>query len=119
MTSYSVLECHTVPLEIPLIDVSVMDTNGTIYPCASDDAANCQYQTYGTDAAIRQDSVAITSTTTLTFAGQNFDKHCITCDQCEVTFVGVIADSCQINSATEVIATFNMGVPISAAEAIP
>ena len=117
VVSYSVLECHTVAQELALTDLSVKDSSGTIYPCASPDPADCQYQTYAAEAAIQYASVAISGVSDLVFTGTNFD--CLACDSCEVSFVGVAADSCAIVSGTQVTATFDTGLPITAEESVP
>ena len=53
-------------------------------------------------------TVAVQSVTELKFTGTNFPSV-----TCEGIFLSLKSDSCTVDSATSVVATFNKGVPTS------
>ena len=60
-------------------------------------------------------SVELLSATELSFAGTLFPIS----DTCEGILMGKISDSCTVQSAETVVATFDMGVPTSSGEMVP
>jgi hypothetical protein len=118
---YGVLECHVKSADYSTgTSVGVKDTNsGTEYAeCANGVASECEYTTYATD--IEFGAVTKTSSTVLSFtAGTDLDKFGIGSQKCTATFAGIVADSCEVISATEATATFTTGVPTSDTEQMP
>lgn len=59
-------------------------------------------------------SVTVSSVTDLTFTGTLFPS-----EDCEGEFLGMVSNSCTVNSATEIVATFDKGVPTSSTNVTP
>ena len=59
-------------------------------------------------------AVAVQSATELKFTGTNFPS-----DTCEGFFLSLASDSCTVESATSVVATFNKGVPTVSTDTVP
>ena len=59
-------------------------------------------------------SVTLQSESELVFAGTNFPS-----ETCEGLFLGMISSSCVVNSASEVLVTFEKGVPTSSVDVTP
>ena len=110
MIEYGVLECVTISAAISLSTLAVRDiNNGVTHNCANSDTTLCQYETY---AEADQPLIGInelTSATQITVTGVNFalGSH----STCEMTFEGVTADTCTINSAEMIVGTYDLGVP--------
>ena len=56
----------------------------------------------------------VLSSTELKFMGSNFPS-----ETCEGLFLGMVSDSCTVESSTSVVATFNKGVPTSSTNVSP
>jgi hypothetical protein len=115
-TAYGVLECVTIAAEIAAgTELSVMEVDSeTIHACAATDASACNYETY--EAGTQQMTVTATvlSHIDLKFTGALFPA-----ETCEALFLGMVSDSCTVESSTSVVATFNMGVPTSLTDVVP
>ena len=85
----------------------------SIYTCASTDATKCEF-TQG-DATSMPVVESLTKTdTTIVFTGQNFEAGLFPGGKgvtAKVSFMGIESKSVIIDSATQVTATFDMGVP--------
>ena len=51
---------------------------------------------------------------TLTITGSNFNQN-----DCEVSVLGVTANTCVVNSANEVVAQFSNGIPVTQNVVVP
>ena len=100
---------------ITAVSLSVKDNNsGATYQCGNEAAPEeCQYKTVSSDSAPTIDSLT-DGGDTLTLTGSNFNQ-----DDCVVTVLGVESNSCTINSATEVVAQFTNGLPVTKNQVVP
>jgi hypothetical protein len=96
-------------------ELSVMEVDsGTIHSCAATAASACNYETYETTQQMTVSAAVVQSATELKFTGTLFPS-----ETCEGLFLGMVSDSCTVESATSVVATFNMGVPTSLLAVVP
>ena len=116
VTAYGELECLTIAEEIAdSTKLSVMEVDsGAIYPCAANDASSCNYQTFESSQQMTVSATVVLSATELKFTGSLFPS-----ETCEGLFLGMVSDSCTVESSTSVVATFNTGVPTSSTDVIP
>jgi hypothetical protein len=116
ITAYSELECVTIAAEITSgTELSIMEVDsGTIHACASTTASACNYETYEATQQMTVSAAVVQSATELKFTGTLFPS-----ETCEGLFLGMVSDSCTVESATSVVATFNMGVPTSSTDVAP
>ena len=116
MIAYGELECHTIVKEITVaVELSIKEVNSrNVHACAADASSYCNYQTYDVASQMIVSSVAISSGTDLTFTGALFPS-----EDCEGVFLDMVSDSCTVNSATEIVAKFDSGVPTSSTEVTP
>jgi len=107
--SYGYVRCYTKSFKKSSMDVSIR-FGGTDYACGAITSvtSNCQYEATDTSMPIVT-GVSITAPTTVKVDGTDFFTSSYTA---KVTYGGVVSSSVSINSATELVATFDLGVPI-------
>ena len=117
MTAYGELECHTIALEIVVAaELSIQEVeSGNVHACAASDTSACNYQTYDVASQMTVSSVVVSSAADLTFTGTLFPSA----DDCAAVFLTMVSDSCTVNSASEIVTTFDTGVPTSSTDVTP
>ena len=116
VTAYGQLECVTKALVIAAsTELSIQEvSSSTVHACAATDTSACNYQTYDSSTQMTVTSVAVQSATELKFTGTLFPS-----ETCEGFYMSLKSDSCTVESATSVVATFNGGVPTSPTDVTP
>ena len=110
---YGVLECVTKEEGVSAATrLGVRDTaNNVSYDCGAkfDELDRCEYETWDDNNQPFVTIWELASPTTINARGDYFLPNDYS--TCTLTFAGVTADTCTINSASSVSAVFDMGVP--------
>ena len=107
--SYGVVECTTIASEIADGTEISVSLSGSTYDCAGSDANLCKYKQLSTAAYPAVTATAIDVTAgTLVFTGTNFPTSSY---DGKVVFCTIAADTVVIDSATQVTATWTLGIP--------
>jgi hypothetical protein len=117
MTGYGQLECKTKAMEIASpVQLSIKEKDsGLVHACAASNPSDCNYQTTTESNGIAKISqVELVSSTVIRMTG-----NALPAETCEVSFLGMVADSCVRSDASTVTATFNKGVPTTEGNASP
>lgn len=106
--SYGVVECTTIASEIAEGTTIQAKLSGTAYDCAGSDATLCQYKQLSTGTYPNVTATDI-STGSMVFTGTNFVTTAAY--QARTTYCGIYADTVTVDSATQVTATWTLGIP--------
>jgi len=106
--SYGVVECTTIASEIAEGTNIEAKLSATTYGCAGADATLCQYKQLSTGAYPAVTATDISSGS-MVFTGTNF--FTATTYEARTTYCGIYADTVSVDSATQVTATWTLGIP--------
>lgn len=107
ITSYGVVECHTIASEIAADTQVSAKLSSTTYTCSNTDTTQCQYKQLSTSGFPVVTSVDI-STGSMVFTGTGFYTSTYTAN---ATFCNVYPDTLVVDSPTQVTAKWTLGIP--------
>ena len=110
--SYGVVRCLTkANHEVTAANQLKVTQNGLNFDCIHSDTTNCQYEQLLANGPIVT-AVTLSTDTDIVFDGTSFPDA--STHDAFVQFAGLNASSVSVGSATNLVGTFDMGVPVSA-----